>query len=144
MTKRSQSRSNKANPKKRPHVPAIEAANDTPTLAQASVLPGGVTLRYTLEGYAGLVWSVAWSPDGKLLASGTNDGTVRWGDSTSGRLRYTFEGHVHQVLSVAWSPNGKLASGSGDKTVRLWDSTNGRLLHTLEGHTNLVNSVAWS
>jgi WD40 repeat protein len=69
---------------------------------------------------------VAFSPDGKILASASVDETVRLWDSATGAARRTLEGHSGSVYAVAFSPDGKmLASASNDKTVRLWDSATG-------------------
>jgi hypothetical protein len=79
-----------------------------------------------------IVYSVAFSPDGKLVASGSDDETVRLWDAATGALLQTLKGHSSRVYSVAFSPDGKLvASGSSDKTVRLWDAATGAPLQTL-------------
>jgi WD40 repeat protein len=80
-----------------------------------------------------------------VLASGSNDKTIKLWDAASGRPLRTLHGHTNFVISVAFSPDGKvLASGSGDKTIKLWDVASGRQLRTLSGHAAPVFSVAFS
>ena len=76
----------------------------------------------TLKGHESLVLSVGFSPDGKKLASGSEDKTIKIWDVTTGKVLNTLKGHESTVWSVGFSPDGKkLASGSEDKTIILWD-----------------------
>jgi WD40 repeat protein len=88
---------------------------------------------------------VAFSPDGKLLASASWDMTVKLWNAGSGAALQTLESHSSSVNAVAFSPDGKLlASASRDMTVKLWDADSGTALQTLEGHSDLVSAVAFS
>ncbi len=96
-------------------------------------------------GHNSLVESVAWSPDGCYILSGSRDNSVRIWDADTGNLIRTFSGNNSGVSSVAWSPDGsKILSGSRDNSVRIWDSDTGNLIRTLSGHNSTVYSVAWS
>ncbi|KAG8865454.1 hypothetical protein FRB97_004718, partial [Tulasnella sp. 331] len=99
----------------------------------------------TFEGHSHFVTSVAFSPNGDHLASGSDDKTVQVWDIQRGGEVATFKGHSDWVTSVAFSPNGDhLASGSHDKTVRVWDIQNGGGVATFKGHSHWVTSVAFS
>ena len=110
------------------------------------VEPNLVGLRLApADHHFGSVNSVSFSPDGKLLVTGSNDNSLRLWDVASGKALKTFEGHQGRVNSVAFSPDGKqLASGSGDNSLRLWDVASGKVLKTFEGHQDWVMSVAFS
>ncbi|WP_375472719.1 NB-ARC domain-containing protein, partial [uncultured Nostoc sp.] len=91
------------------------------------------------------VSSVAFSPNGKLLATGDADGKTYLWQVDDGKLLFTCIGHSSWVKSVAFSPDGQtLASGSDDQTVKLWDVRDGKCLKTLQEHSNWVRSVAFS
>jgi len=93
----------------------------------------------------GRVLSVAFSPDGKLLATGDSNGVVILWDTSSKRKILTCTGHSKLIYSVAFSANGQtIASGSADQTLRLWNIPTGECFQTLHGHTSWVRSVAFS
>ncbi len=123
------------------------AVGGTTWLALASsphTPPLGATL-LTYTGHSSPVDAVAWSPDGKRLASGSNDDTVQVWDATTGGNVLTYKGHSDIVDAVAWASDGKrIASGSADKTVKMWDATTGAHIFTYTGHLGGVYSVAWS
>ncbi|MBW4606442.1 MAG: AAA-like domain-containing protein [Hassallia sp. WJT32-NPBG1] len=99
----------------------------------------------TLEGHSSGVTSVAFSSDGKTVASGSWDRTIKIWDISTGKLIRTLTGHSQVVSSVAFSSDGKtVASGSWDKTIKIWDISIGKLIRTLKGHSSYVNSVAFS
>ncbi len=88
--------------------------------APAEQHPQGLTLLHTLRGHEDKILKMAWSPDGRFLASSSLDKTVGLWDTTKGKHLNFLKGHSGTVISVAWSPDGQiLASGSSDNTIRL-------------------------
>ncbi len=107
-------------------------------------LPLGVKFVRTLRGHTDIIWRIAWSQDGHLLASPSDDGIIRLWDAETGKCLRTLEGHKGGPFSIAFDPQGgTLASGGADKTVKLWDVDSGRLLRTFEGHDHIVSIVAF-
>ena len=117
-------------------------------LVSISLLPTRVAtaqLKATLEGHTDIVSSVAFRPNGVMLASASWDQTVRLWNVNTGRHLRTLTGHTSDVTSVVFSPDGQtLASASWDGTIRLWNPNNGKLKRTLTGHAGGVASVAFS
>ena len=102
-------------------------------------------LKATLEGHTDLVWSVAFRPNGVMLASASWDRTVRLWNVNTGNLLHTLTGHTNEVLSVTFSPDGQtLVSSDWDGTILIWNPNTQKLKRTLKGHTGGVTSVAFS
>ena len=101
----------------------------------------GTTL-YVYRGHTDQVYTVAWSPNGKRIASGSSDGIVQVWDAADGSNAYTYP---DAPVLVAWSPNGKrIACGGNDKTVQVWDASDGSNAFIYKGHSDAVYGVTWS
>jgi WD40 repeat protein len=97
---------------------------------------------FTLEGHSDKVFSVDFSPDGNLIASGSIDNTLRLWRATLGTLLRTMRGHPFPVLATKFSSNGSiLATGSTDGIIRIWRVSDGRLLQEMLGHAGRVKSL---
>jgi WD40 repeat protein len=91
------------------------------------------------------LFSIAFSPDGRIMAGACRDKTAKLWDAATGYVLRSFAGHTDAVFSVAFSPDGRtLATGSADQTIKLWDLATGRELRTLQGHSGEVFTVAFS
>ncbi|MEH1833594.1 MAG: caspase family protein, partial [Nostoc sp.] len=101
--------------------------------------------RNRLEGHSSAVNSVAFSPDGKTIASASSDNTVKVWDAATAKEITTFKEHSSAVNSVAFSPDGKtIASASSDNTVKVWDAATAKEITTFKGHSDAVRGVAFS
>ncbi len=107
----------------------------------------------TLHGHGGEVTSIAFSPDGRRLASvgsdldlakGDDAALIRLWDTTAGKEVLACRGHAMQVWSVAFSPDGRRLASANGETVTLWDAATGQKVLTLRGHSGAVKSVAFS
>ena len=96
-----------------------------------------------LSGHTEAIVAVAWSSDGKMLATGSKDTTAKIWDSKSGKLLRSLGGHGKAVKAVAWSSDGKLATASDDMMVRVFPADADKPV-VLKGHTRAVQAVAWS
>jgi WD40 repeat protein len=98
-----------------------------------------------LRGHGVAVFSVAFSPQGDRIVSGSHDDTIRVWDASNGAELAVLHGHKDSVKSVAFSHRGdRIVSGSKDNTVRVWDASSGAELAVLRGHKSEVASVAFS
>lgn len=99
----------------------------------------------TSEGHSDAVVDVAVSHDGKILATGSKDTTVKLWDATSGHAISTLEGHSDYITTVAFSSDGRMvASASADRTVRLWDIASGETCSIFKSHSFWVHAVVFS
>src|SRR5205823_9264822 len=100
---------------------------------------------HVLTGHPDLIQDLAFSPDGKTLASCGYDKLIKLWDVPSGKEVRTLREHSDSVYAVAFSPDGKLlASAAADRAIKLWEAATGRLLYTLGEPTDWVYAVAWA
>ncbi|MBD2358865.1 TIR domain-containing protein [Tolypothrix sp. FACHB-123] len=105
--------------------------------------PSGFKLRYTLEGHSDIITQIAWSADGKKLASASKDHTIQLWNTETGELMSVLEGHTDTIFGIAWSPDGEiLASVSADETIKIWNTKTGNLRSAIENENS--NAIAWN
>ncbi|HEU5370167.1 MAG TPA: protein kinase [Ktedonobacterales bacterium] len=123
--------------------PPTVSANASPPATQTTI---NHQQGLIFTGHLAGVNALAWSPDGKLIASASDDTFVQVFEVATGTRRLIYRGHTEEVAAVAWSPDGKLIASAGqDQTVQLWNAASGGApVRTYKGHTDRVNSVAWS
>lgn len=114
-------------------------------LPQLVPQPVDSTQPYTLKGHSSDVNSVAFSPDGQFLATGSDDKTIKiWNLKTRQKI-HTLNRHSGWIWAVAIAPDGKtLASAGADKTIKLWNVATGELIRNFQGHSQGVASIAFS
>jgi eukaryotic-like serine/threonine-protein kinase len=122
---------------------------DLGTAASSGNTPASPARRFAewtvFKGHTDQVGSVAFTPDGKTLASASSDGTAKLWDVARGQEQVTLRWQTGRLYSVAFSPDGKLlASGGDDATIRLWDVASRTPRTTLAGHNDRVKTIAFS
>ncbi|MCB0166543.1 MAG: tetratricopeptide repeat protein, partial [Anaerolineae bacterium] len=106
---------------------------------------GGSQLQQTLTGHTDRVIQVAFSPDGRTLATGSHDQTIWLWDVERGSYRTVLQGHTGGVWSLAFTPDSRsLLSGGEDGTLRVWDVAGEQCVRIIQGHTDLLYDLDWS
>lgn len=106
---------------------------------------GSIAFVRAFDGHTAGINDLEWSPDSRLIATASDDRSIRVWDVDGGQMVKLLRGHTSFVFCLAWSPDGYLlASGSFDESVRLWDVFQGRCLRSTPGHADPVSAVAFS
>src|SRR5205809_4581202 len=99
----------------------------------------------TYRGHSQKVTGVAWSPDGRRIASTSNDKSMQIWDAITNRTGFLHRNSLGSMNSVAWSPDSRfIASGGNDKIIQVWDAITRNSICVYQGHTGYVTSIAWS
>ena len=125
--------------------PAVAAGPAAPPLVPEGEAVADARALFDAIAVSSWLNCIAYSPDGRRIAGGHQDGSVRLWDPASGALVQMLRGHGSAVLALAFSPDGRtLASGSNDDTVRLWDPVSGRLVRRIQARRAQVRALAFS
>src|ERR1700694_2337299 len=116
----------------------------SPSQSPTPIVRSVGTVLYIYRGHSSPVFAMAWSPDGKRIASGGQDNTVQVWDAMNGSHVYIYRAQHNSVNSLAWSPDGKRIASASFTEVHVWDAATGSLMFTYRGHSDNVLTVAWS
>ena len=126
-------------------IPRPTALTDSVPLGDEVWNPSTTFLSHILQGHTGKVRDLDFSLNGRTLASGGEDKTVRLWNVATGSLHHTLKAHEGEVLAVAFSFDGWiLASGGEDKIIHLWDVDTGTLIRTIRGHNDAIYSLSFT
>src|SRR5438552_4180302 len=125
------------------HCPRVLVASLVATATMGLAMAQQATVVGTLDGHTDPVYAIAWSPDGKTLATAGFDNTVRLWDAATRKEIKKYEGHSKLVLAVAIAPQGKqIPSGSLDNTAKIWDYPSAEPARRIAGHPAALEALA--
>src|SRR6266567_4446459 len=120
----------------------IPAATGTPT--STSITHRQTKDLLTYHGHSDRATAVAWSPDGRYIASSSLDNTIQVWDSSTGARITTYRGHKLPAQTLSWSPDSRsIVSGSPDQTAQVWEAMTGKAILSYRGHSAAVSTVMW-
>jgi WD40 repeat protein len=127
-----------------PQTSGESVSSQAPLSSPTPTEPPAITQLYTYRGHIDRVSAVQWSPDGKFIASASDDGTMQIWDATTGRRVTAYRGVTHLVLTLAWSPDGKYIAVGGDNTNVVVVDLMGKIHFAYSSEAQVVAALAWS